>query len=155
MSKNKRRRRPLKTNKSDLVHEEMFDDKPAKVGCTCKQDSRTHGGGWIQCTENDCAVWHCIDDITDNYVLLDDEIDDLQDSNHTFKCILHGFYRMKIGNKSLYQSEDSESNDKNEETYKPPTKTNTNTNTNSIKQKRKRKTQIENKIENENENEIQ
>ncbi len=103
---------PQETKTKEVIHEEMFDGKPAKVGCNCKDNGDDHGGGWIQCTQKDCVVWHCFDNITDNYMLIDDEIDDLQDSNDLFKCILHGFNRMKIGNKSLFDNNSDDDNNK-------------------------------------------
>eukprot|EP01084_Bolivina_argentea_P114509 203833_1 len=112
MSLSERRRRVKQQNdkKASLVHDEMFDGVKSKVGCQCDE----HGDDWIQCTAQDCDVWHCTDNIRAQFLLSDAEFDALQNSNQVFKCILHGFVSMKIG-KAMFTFDDEDDKEEDQE----------------------------------------
>eukprot|EP01084_Bolivina_argentea_P261488 441914_1 len=81
------------------------------IGC---QHNGKHHEFQIQCTEINCDVWHCWNDITHHFNINEDKHVEIKkslfQSNTLFKCILHGFKSMpivsSISKKSSYDDEE-------------------------------------------------
>ena len=77
-------------NELTFTLESGKDGVEYKCGCDCGGDN--HGGEteWIECTENKCDIWYCINYIQQEFDLNDEEMDQVKDHPDLFKCEAHG-----------------------------------------------------------------
>lgn len=64
------------------------DGTEYQVGCAC--DDHDDDTNWIQCTEANCDIWYCEDNIKETTGASKEDLEKLRESSTLFKCSIHG-----------------------------------------------------------------
>ena len=67
--------------------ESAVDGTQCKIGCDC--DGHQQDIDWIQCTNDDCDIWHCQQSVADECNLIATELNILNEHGDLFNCIPH------------------------------------------------------------------
>ena len=74
--------------------ETAVDGTEYKVGCDC--DDHQQDIDWIQCTSDDCDIWHCQQSVAEEYNLIAAELKILNEHEDLVKCRAHRALEMSL-----------------------------------------------------------